>query len=340
MQLKFFAAIGLIISFGLIAPLAHTQTTTRSGSKIQTIIVDPGHGGTDAGARGDYSTEAQITLKLSLKLEELLKRELPSTRILITRTSDIFHNVREKAKFANDNGGDLFVCVHVNAAPPISHREFLRYKTVTYYTGKGKNKRKRTRKEPVYRYWTTPNPMYGTSTYVFAADRSDEKASGILEDERFESEAEVEDVPDPQSPEAVIKARLWSQKFFKNSVRLGTMIENEFVKIGRKSQGVLQRNHKGIWVLQATNMPAVLIETGFITKKEEEDYLNSEDGQNEMVRAIANAVIAYKNQADAPRAASADSATSANESNKKPAQDSKTERKPLAVMPPPTSKKK
>ena len=84
MQLKFFAAIGLIISFGLIAPLAHTQTTTRSGSKIQTIIVDPGHGGTDAGARGDYSTEAQITLKLSLKLEELLKRELPSTRILIT----------------------------------------------------------------------------------------------------------------------------------------------------------------------------------------------------------------------------------------------------------------
>ena len=98
----------------------------------------------------------------------------------------------------------------------------------------------------------------------------------MLNDDRFESEAEVVDVPDPKSTEALIAARLWSQKFFKNSVRLGTMIEDEFVKIGRKSQGVLQRNHKGIWVLQATNMPAVLIETGYITDKEEEDYLNSD----------------------------------------------------------------
>jgi N-acetylmuramoyl-L-alanine amidase len=72
------------------------------------------------------------------------------------------------------------------------------------------------------------------------------------------------------------------------------LIETEFTSIGRKSQGVLQRNHMGIWVLQATNMPAVLIETGFITNKEEEDYLNSEVGQTEMTRAIANAVINYK----------------------------------------------
>jgi N-acetylmuramoyl-L-alanine amidase len=77
-------------------------------------------------------------------------------------------------------------------------------------------------------------------------------------------------------------------------VRLASIIENEFTGIGRKSMGVLQRNHMGIWVLQATNMPAVLIETGFITDKEEEDYLNSEEGQAEMTRAIANAVIKYK----------------------------------------------
>jgi N-acetylmuramoyl-L-alanine amidase len=106
------------------------------------------------------------------------------------------------------------------------------------------------------------------------------------------------DVPDVNSPEAMIKARLWSQKFFKNSVQLGTLIENEFVNIGRKSLGVLQRNHMGIWVLQATNMPAVLIETGFITDKEEEDYLNSEAGQIEMTRAMANAIIKYKQAID------------------------------------------
>jgi N-acetylmuramoyl-L-alanine amidase len=120
------------------------------------------------------------------------------------------------------------------------------------------------------------------------------------------------DVPDPKSPEAIIKARLWSQKFFKNSVRLGSLIEEEFVKIGRNSWGVLQRNHMGIWVLQATNMPAVLIETGFITNAEEEDYLNSETGQQEIVRAIANAVIRYKSQVEVPSIQKAASTTSVN----------------------------
>ena len=76
------------------------------------------------------------------------------------------------------------------------------------------------------------------------------------------------------------------------------MIESEFEQNGRKSDGVLQRNEKGIWVLQATNMPAVLIETGFITNKQEEDYLNSEKGQNEMSDAIVKAIVNFKNLQD------------------------------------------
>lgn len=266
-------------------------------SKIKTIVVDAGHGGSDVGARGRYSTEAQLTLQISLRLEEMLKAALPDTKIVMTRKTDIFHNVREKATIANNAGGDLFVCIHVNAAPPLRNREFSHYKTVHYKKGR----KKLTRKEPVYRTWSTPNPRNGTSTYVFAADRMDEKANGILGDERFESSSEVVDVPDPNSPEAQIKARLWSQKFFKNSVRLATMIENEFVAEGRKSLGVLQRNEKGIWVLQATNMPAVLVETGFITNEEEEDYLNSEKGQIEIAKAVTQAVVNYKAMIDAPR---------------------------------------
>jgi N-acetylmuramoyl-L-alanine amidase len=282
-----------------IMPLIVVGQSTRSGARINTIIVDAGHGGTDQGAKGKYSTEAQITLQLALKLETILRQELQETHIVMTRTTDIYHNVREKADIANQQKGDLFVCIHVNAAPPKKHRELTGYRTRTYYTGKGKKRKKVTKKEPVYRTWTTPSPAKGTSTYVFAADRSDEKAKGIME-ERYESESEILDVPDPKSPEAVIKSRLWSQKFFKNSVRLGSLIEDEFVKIGRNSWGVLQRNHMGIWVLQATNMPAVLIETGFITNEEEEEYLNSEAGQQEIVRAIANAVIRYKSQVETP----------------------------------------
>lgn len=269
------------------------QSSTKS-PKIRTIIIDAGHGGTDVGARGAYSTEAQITLQLALKLDTILRNEMPDTRIVMTRTTDIYHHVREKANIANNEKGDLFVCIHVNAAPP--KKTVTGYKSVAYYKGKGSKRKKLYKKVPIYK--TSPNPAHGTSTYVWAADRSDEKAQGIIADERYESSAEIMDVPDVNSPEAMIKARLWSQKFFKNSVQLGTLIENEFVNIGRKSLGVLQRNHMGIWVLQATNMPAVLIETGFITDKEEEDYLNSESGQIEMTRAMANAILKYKQAID------------------------------------------
>jgi N-acetylmuramoyl-L-alanine amidase len=332
MHLRVVFKAGLIILSLQFSQYLQAQTRAM-GPKIKTIIVDAGHGGTDVGARGRYSTEAQITLQIALKLEEKLKEQLPETRIVMTRKIDVFHNVREKANIANSNGGDLFVCVHVNAAPPIKHRELVNYKTVTYYTGKGKSRKKRTKKVPVYRNWTTPNPRYGTSTYVFAADRIDEKASGILDDERFESESEVVDVPDPQSPEAMIKARLWSQKFFKSSVRLASMIETEFTQIGKKSLGVLQRNEKGIWVLQATNMPAVLIETGFITNQEEEDYLNSDKGQHEMADAITKAVVSYKNMVDAPRPVGATGMSNNKKETPEPQRGAQPVAKPDAIMP-------
>lgn len=283
----------LILSMVLFTTIAFGQSTIRS-PKIKTIIIDAGHGGSDPGARGEYSTEAEITLGLAKRLDTLLRNELPETKIVMTRNTDVYHSVTEKANFANRENGDLFVCIHVNAAPP--KKTVTGYKSVPYYKGKGSKRKKYYRKVPIYA--TSPNPANGTSTYVWAADRSDEKAKGIIEDERYESSAEVMDIPDVNSPEGLIKARLWSQKFFKNSVKLASMIEDEFVTVGRKSMGVLQRNHMGIWVLQATNMPAVLIETGFITDKEEEAYLNSDAGQIEMTRAIANAVLKYKVMVD------------------------------------------
>lgn len=287
-------AFSLVFALGLIlGSMVIAQPPVRP-PKIKTIIIDAGHGGTDPGARGEYSTEAQITLQIAQRLDTLLRNELTETRIVMTRNTDVYHSVTEKANFANRENGDLFVCVHVNAALP--KKTVTGYKSVPYYKGKGSKRKKYYRKVPIYA--TSPNPAHGTSTYVWAADRSDEKAKGIIEDERYESSAEVMDIPDVNSPEAMIKARLWSQKFFKNSVKLASMIEDEFVAVGRKSAGVLQRNHMGIWVLQATNMPAVLIETGFITDKDEEAYLNSESGQVELTRSIANAVLKYKAMVD------------------------------------------
>lgn len=271
----------------------------QTRSRINTIIVDAGHGGKDQGAKGTYSTEAQIALQISMKVAAILEKELPETKILQNRTTDVYNSVVEKADFANKNKGDLFVCIHVNAAPKIRHSQITGYRNKTYYTGKGANRKKHVKKEPIYKVWYTPNPRQGTGTYVWAADRGTNKADAVAE--RFESDGEVTDAPDINTPEGIIASRLWVQKYFKNSVRLASLIQDEFVKIGRKSDGVLQRNEKGIWVLQATNMPAVLIETGFITNKEEEDYLNSEKGQEEMSRAICNAVITYKRILDGNR---------------------------------------
>lgn len=273
---------------------------SQTKNPIKTIIVDAGHGGREPGARGAYSTEAELTLKFSLKVAELLRDELPGIKILESRTTDVFHNVREKADFANKNNGDLFVCIHVNSAPAIRHSKITGYRNRVYYTGKGNNRKKHVKKEPIYQRWTTPNPRMGTETYVWAADRDEAKAGALAE--RFESAEDTMDIPDINSPEGLIASRLWVQRYFRNSVRLASLVEEEFSKIGRKSAGVKQRIEKGIWVLQATNMPAVLIETGFISNKEEEDYLNSVEGQIQMSEAMVRAVVSYVKLINGPGA--------------------------------------
>ena len=85
-----------------------------------------------------------------------------------------------------------------------------------------------------------------------------------------------------------------TQQFFERSANLALTIEEEFKNAGRISREAKQRP-EGIKVLQAVAMPAVLIETGFISNPKEEDYLNSEIGQNEIVESITKAVIRYKN---------------------------------------------
>ncbi|RYE01003.1 MAG: N-acetylmuramoyl-L-alanine amidase, partial [Sphingobacteriales bacterium] len=88
-----------------------------------------------------------------------------------------------------------------------------------------------------------------------------------------------------------------SKKYWMNSARMADFVESEFGKVGRVSQGSYQRQ-VGIWVLQATAMPSVLVETGFITNKEEEDYLNSESGQQEVANCISRALGNYMDWVD------------------------------------------
>lgn len=299
-----------LIIFSLL--MACNMATIAQGKKIKTIIVDPGHGGSDAGARGEYegtlgSLEKNITLAISLKLVDELKKQLPGINIIPTRTTDVFNSVKEKAKFANDNHGDLFVCIHADAVNLKTGSRILGYREEKYttvkYVGKGKKRKKivtpHTREVPIRQYFKIPTTRKGTSTLILAAHKTGDKIKALEEsDMQFET-SDNDSTADINydSPEWKASALLYTQNYFKRSYQLATNVQEEVEATGRNNLGVWQRQI-GIKVLQATQMPAVLIETGFIANYDDERYLNSEKGQQEIAEAITRAIIKYKNQVD------------------------------------------
>jgi len=234
---------------------------------LRTIVIDAGHGGKDGGARGSYSWEKDVTLAIALKLQATLQLAMPDVNIVMTRTTDVFDAPPIKANKANSAGGDLFISIHCDAADPIRHSEQTGTKTQTYYTGKGKSRKKHTRKVPTYRYWYTPNPAKGASTYIWAVHKNEDKELAMRENESLYIDSsllkQVGDF-DPDSPEKRILYTLKTQQYFERSASLALTVEEEFQNIGRSTRDALQRQ-VGIWVLQATAMPSILVETGYIT---------------------------------------------------------------------------
>ncbi len=282
----------------------HQQPSPKA-ALIKTLIIDPGHGGIDPGARGSFSNEADVSLAVSLKFGKALQEEFPDLKIVYTRTTDVMagnkrtkdEGLRYRANLANESGGDLFIAIHCNSAPDIRHREFAGYKSVTSYVGRGKKKRRVTKKVPQYRYWTSPNPAHGTETYIWAVSKNDAKVSAVnkIGEEYGEQDSTLTiALPDPSDPAEKARMLIYAQNYFRKSLNLADLVEKEFIASGRFSRGVKQRNHAGIWVLQATGMPSILVELGFISHPEDERYINSEKGQDEMVEDLVNAFKAYK----------------------------------------------
>lgn len=286
--------IALLFVLGAFYKSPSADPTQKTG--LKTIIVDAGHGGDATGAKGAYSMEKDICLDIALLLGKKLETAFPDMNVLYTRTADTNTPNRWRAEYANKNSGDLFVSIHVNAMPPVKHSKLIGYRTETYYVKKGGKKLKRTRKVPRYSVYYTPNnTRYGTETYIWAADRADEKGEFVGE-QVYDT---TEYLPNINDPEFKAKSLLWTKKYFDRSLMLATMVEEEFASTGRISTGVKQRTWEGIWVLQATAMPSILVETGFITNKDEEDYLNSDKGQEEVAENIFNAIKRYKSTIEA-----------------------------------------
>ena len=268
-----------------------------SSGQIRTIVIDPGHGGFDPGCHGLIAKEKNVALAISLKLGKALRQAYPDIRIVYTRTTDIMPGnkptVKEgiwyRAELANREKGDLFICIHCNSTVqpagsyPVKH--LVRYKIV----GRGNKKRS----IPVYATTWVKNMVHGTTTYIWRADRNVKKGNAIDELRSGENMGDsTGDAYDMSSPEAMMRAQLYEKKYFANSALFGTLVEKEFVKAGRRSSGVEQRDI-GIGVLEATGMPSVLIETGYLTNREEERYLASSKGQTEVARNIVSAFRAY-----------------------------------------------
>jgi N-acetylmuramoyl-L-alanine amidase len=274
---------------------------------LGTIIIDPGHGGVDPGAHGQESTEAAIALSISLKLGKALAAELPDSKLIFTRTTDELPGGltnapqanRYRATMANEAKGDLYIAIHCNATAARAGgwyaKRVVGHKNRTVWVGKGSKRRKKTVRQPIYESYWVKNNMHGTETYIWAADRTSFKGEAIQSTgEMAENVEDSTNILDLHSPEAIIRAQLYEKKYFGKSLLLATFVEDEFKQGGRVSHGVKQRNEKGIWVLQATGMPSILVETGFITQTEEEQYLISDKGQEEVVAAIVNAIKRYK----------------------------------------------
>jgi len=221
------------------------------------VVLDPGHGGKDPGAmRGNY-VEKKIVLDVALKVGELLKLD-KDIKVIFTRKTDVFIEVQERTKIANREKADVFVSIHVNAA-----KNTAAYGAETYIMGISKNE-----------------------SNLDVAKR--ENAVITLED-NYEKHYEGYD---PNRPESLIGLTLMQEQFIKQSIDLASKIQIRFKDdVLRNDRGVRQGP---FWVLHSALMPSILVELGFISNKEEGEYLNSEEGKNEMAKAIARAIREYK----------------------------------------------
>ncbi|RKD13879.1 N-acetylmuramoyl-L-alanine amidase [Pelobium manganitolerans] len=245
-------------------------------TKIKTIVIDAGHGGEDGATRGAFSREKDVALEVSLKLGKAIEEKLPGTRVVYTRKTDVFVKLYDRIGIANREKADLFISVHCNSMPLVRRRFVVNGKAV---------------------YRSIPNPdTRGTETFVAGYNRLAEQDVAIRENASILLEKDYKnnyDGFDPNDPESYIIFSLMKNAFRDQSIKLASLVQEEYKKSGRVDRGVKEQ---GLAVLQRAGMPAILTEIGFISNPEEEKYMNSASGQAEIVDNILTAIVRYKNQ--------------------------------------------
>ena len=223
------------------------------------VVLDAGHGGKDYGAVYHGNIEKNIALQTVLRVGAILEKD-PQIDVVYTRKSDVFIELQQRANIANKSKGSIFVSMHCNA---------------------NKNQ-----------------AASGNETYVMGITRNAsnlEVAKNENEVVTLETDYKIKyDGFDPNSPESVIGISILQEEHLDQSIELAGRVQEFFTKkTDNKNRGVKQA---GFLVLRQITMPRVLVEMGFVSNKEEGEFLNSEDGQNKLAEAIAGAIMDYKNE--------------------------------------------
>ena len=226
-----------------------------------TVVIDPGHGGKDVGAVGAISNEKSINLNIALALGNLIEQNLSDVRVIYTRKTDVFISLKGRAEIANRAKADLFISVHTNSVPP------------------------------------TKTPPQGFQVYTLGMHRAKDNLDvAMRENSVISLEKGYEKTYqgfDPNSSESYIMFEILQSANMEKSVELARLIQRSVCsKANRNDKGVHQA---GFLVLRETSMPSCLIELGFITSNEEEQFLNSSRGIDLMARGIYEAFVEYKN---------------------------------------------
>ena len=237
--------------------------TSLAANKRFTLVIDPGHGGHDAGALGAISKEKNINLAVALRFGKYVEQNLPEVRVIYTRKTDVFIPLNERANIANRANADLFISVHTNALPA------------------GKVAR-------------------GFETYTLGMHRAKDNLDvAMRENSVISMEKDYQQRYqgfDPRSSESYIIFEFIQGKNMERSVELARMIQRSVCDgANRPDKGVHQA---GFLVLRETSMPGCLIELGFITTPDEERLLNNDSRVDDIARGIYEAFAKYKNKYD------------------------------------------
>ena len=236
-------------------------TATLGANNKFTLVIDAGHGGHDAGAIGRITKEKYINLNVALALGRLIEQNCPDVQVIYTRKTDVFIPLQERANIANKASADLFISVHTNSLP--AGRIARGFETYTLGMHRAKD--------------NLDVAMRENSVISLEQDYK-QRYQGF----------------DPNSSESYIMFEFIQTANMEKSVELAKTIQRTVCStVGRNDKGVHQA---GFLVLRATSMPSCLIELGFISTPDEEEFLNSEAGVSAMANGIYKAFVSYKNK--------------------------------------------